>query len=197
MQKLRKMTDEELLGAYAGGCNEAFDELLDRHKSQIFSYILSIVKNKEVADDIFQETFVKAIMTIRQGRYYDSGRFPAWLMRIAHNLVIDYFRQEKSGSTTSTDNPEINVLNRIELSEGTVEDDLVARQTRADIRRFISRLPEEQKAVVLMRYYKNLPFKQIAELTGVSINTALGRMRYALLNLRKMASEADGLAVTA
>lgn len=197
MHKFRNMTDEELVGAYAGGCNEAFDVLLDRHKSQIFSYILSIVKNKEVADDIFQETFVKAILTIRQGRYAESGRFPSWLMRIAHNLVIDYFRQEKSENTTSADNNEVNVLNRIELSEGTVEDDLVARQTRADVRRFIGQLPEEQKAVVVMRYYKNMPFKQIAEQTGVSINTALGRMRYALMNLRKMTAEADRALVTA
>ncbi|MDE7120001.1 MAG: sigma-70 family RNA polymerase sigma factor, partial [Muribaculaceae bacterium] len=151
--------------------------------------IINLVKNKDVADDIFQETFVKAITTIRQGRYTDTGKFSAWLMRIAHNLVIDYFRQEKSENTVSADQEETNVLNRRDLSEENVEDLLVTSQIHTDVRRIMESLPDTQREVLEMRFYRNMSFKEIAETTGVSINTALGRMRYAVLNMRRIASE--------
>ena len=142
-----------------------------------------------MADDIFQETFVKAIMTIKQGRYYDAGKFSAWITRIAHNLIIDYFRQEKSENTVSVDNDDTDVLNRRDLSEENIEDVLVTGQINTDVRRIMESLPESQREVLDMRFYRNMSFKEIAETTGVSINTALGRMRYAVLNMRRIASE--------
>lgn len=195
MKTLKSMTDEELVVLYAQGDNTAFDVLLNRHKSSIHSYIYFIVRNKELTEDIFQETFVKAIMTIRQGRYNEVGKFSAWITRIARNLIIDFFRQEKAEASVSTDDGNYDVLNRRELSEGTVEDMIIDSQIRADIRKIIMHLPESQREVLMMRYYKNLSFKEIAELTGVSINTALGRMRYAILNLRRVAKE-NNIALT-
>lgn len=189
MQNLNRQTDEKLVTAYADGNNETFDVILRRYQDRIFTYIVNIVKNKDIADDIFQETFVKAITTIRQGRYTDSGKFSAWLMRIAHNLIIDYFRQEKSENTVSADQEEVNVLNRRDLSEENVEDILVTSQIHTDVRRIMESLPESQREVLEMRFYRNMSFKEIAEATGVSINTALGRMRYAVLNMRRIASE--------
>lgn len=189
MQKMTKLTDEQLVAAYANGDNKAFDTLLKRHQNRVFSYIYYIVKDKDIADDIFQETFVKAITTIRQNRYTENGKFSAWITRIAHNLVIDYFRQNKSECNVSTDNEEIDILNRQELCDDSIEDVLIGRQVRADIRRLIHALPDAQRKVLMMRYYRDMSFKEIAEATGVSINTALGRMRYALLNMRRMAKE--------
>lgn len=189
MQSLKKMTDDQLVTAYAQGNNPAFDELLMRHKQRVYAYIMQMVKDPDASEDIFQETFVKAIMTIRQGRYNEVGKFSAWITRIARNLIIDYFRQEKTESAVSTDDDNYDVLNRRELSEGTVEDMMIDSQIRADIRKIIMHLPESQRQVLMMRYYRNLSFKEIAELTGVSINTALGRMRYAILNLRRVAKE--------
>ena len=185
------MPDEQLVKAYAKGNNEAFDILLKRHQDRIFNYILRIVKNEDIANDIFQETFVKAIMTIKQGRYTDNGKFPAWISRIAHNLIIDHFRQEKSENMQSADLEDIDVLNRKELCEATVEDLIISDQIMSDVKYLINELPELQKEVLKMRYYQNLSFKEIAEITGVSINTALGRMRYAILNLRRIAAEKD------
>lgn len=184
-------TDEELVKSYAQGNNEAFDALLKRHQDRVFNYILRVVKNEDVANDIFQETFVKAILTIKQGRYTENGKFPAWISRIAHNLIIDHFRQEKSENVQSADIEEIDVLNRKELCERTIEDELIANQITADVKYLIEELPDLQKEVLKMRYYQNLSFKEIASLTGVSINTALGRMRYAILNLRRIAQEKD------
>ena len=186
---MTKLTDEQLVAAYANGDNKAFDTLLKRHQNRVFSYIYYIVKDKDIADDIFQETFVKAITTIRQNRYTENGKFSAWSTRIAHNLVIDYFRQNKSECNVSTDNEEIDILNRQELCDDSIEDVLIGRQVRADIRRLIHALPDAQRKVLMMRYYRDMSFKEIAEATGVSINTALGRMRYALLNMRRMAKE--------
>ncbi len=196
MEMLIKQTDEQLVAAYANGNNEAFDALLNRHQTQVFSYIMRIVRNRDLANDIFQETFVKSITTIRQGRYTDAGKFGAWVNRIAHNLVIDFYRQEKSENTTSTDEGEMDILNRADLSEGTVEDVIVNEQIRKDVRRIIRELPKTQRDVLVMRYYRNLSFKQIADMTGVSINTALGRMRYALINMRRIAKERN-IALTA
>jgi RNA polymerase sigma-70 factor (ECF subfamily) len=162
---------------------------LRRHQTRVFTYIFDIVKNKDIADDIFQETFVKAIMTIKQGRYYDAGKFSAWINRIAHNLIIDYFRQEKSENTVSVDNDDTDVLNRRDLSEENIEDAIITGQINNDVRRIMESLPESQREVLEMRFYRNMSFKEIAETTGVSINTALGRMRYAVLNMRRIASE--------
>lgn len=191
MVNMLSMNDEQLVKAYAQGDNEAFDTLLTRHQERIYSYIVRIVKNEDVANDIFQDTFVKAIMNIRKGRYTDTGKFPAWISRIAHNLIIDYYRQEKSENLQSCDIDEVDLLNRKELSEATVEDLLITEQIHEDVRLLIDELPEAQRKVLVMRYYRNMSFKEIAEATGVSINTALGRMRYAILNMRRIASEKD------
>lgn len=189
MQKLSKLADDQLVAAYANGNNEAFDALLNRHKDRVFSYILHIVKDREQAEDIFQETFVKAIMTIKQGRYTDSGKFSAWISRIAHNLIIDFYRQEKAENTISTDSDVTDMLNRRDLAENNIEDRLVSEQIQEDVRRIIDALPESQREVLMMRYYRDMSFKEIAEATNVSINTALGRMRYAILNMRRIAQE--------
>lgn len=189
MQKLAKITDDVLVQSYANGNNEAFDILLARHQSRLLNYITQLIGSRQQAEDVFQETFVKAIMTIRQGNYTESGKFGAWLARIARNLVIDQFRQEKAEPTLSTDDDGVDILNRKELSELTVEDGMVELQIRDDVRRLVRELPEQQREVLVMRYYQGLSFKEIAEHTGVSINTALGRMRYAILNLRRLARE--------
>lgn len=190
------MTDEELVKVYAEGENKAFDILLKRYEVKVFNYILRIVKNEDLANDIFQDTFVKAILTIRQGRYVDSGKFQAWISRIAHNLIIDYYRQEKSENVQNCDVQEAGILNRKELAEDTIEDIMVSEQIREDVKRLIDLLPEFQKEVLKMRYYLNMSFKEIAEATEVSINTALGRMRYAIMNLRRIAAEKN-VALTA
>ena len=182
-------SDEQLISLYVDGKNEAFDALLERHKDRLFTYIFHAVKNEELADDIFQDTFVKAIMTIRQGRYVDKGHFAAWITRIAHNLIIDYFRQVRNENLQSTDDEDVNILNRKEFSDITVEDTLVMNQIHSDVRRLIRKLPDNQREVLVMRYYRNMSFKEIADTTGVSINTALGRMRYAIINMRRMAEE--------
>ncbi|MDE7376658.1 MAG: sigma-70 family RNA polymerase sigma factor [Muribaculaceae bacterium] len=189
MQKNIELADDLLVTAYAAGDNEAFDTLLNRHQANIFAYIQHLVKDPDLANDIFQETFVKAIMAIKQGRYTGDGRFAAWLARIAHNLVFDSYRQDKSATLVSTDNEEVNVLNRKDLSEGTIEDAIIDTQIMDDVRDLVSALPDDQRAVVEMRYYEDLSFKEIAERTGVSINTALGRMRYAILNMRRRVKE--------
>ena len=189
MNTLKSMTDEELVVCYAQGNNAAFDTLLGRYKSSVYSYIYYIVQDKELAEDIFQETFVKVIMTIKQGRYTENGKFKAWIMRIAHNLIIDYFRQERNENVVSNDEVEVDLFNNIKLCEGTVEDRLVRRQVLSDVRNLVKHLPDNQREVLEMRYYQDLSFKEIAEKTGVSINTALGRMRYAILNMRRMAEE--------
>lgn len=191
MTNFSALTDEQLVRAYAKGNNEAFDTLLRRHQDRIFSYILRIIKNEDIANDIFQETFVKAIQTIRLGRYTENGKFPAWISRIAHNLIIDYYRQEKSENLQSADLTDVDILNRKELCGDTIEDIMISNQIRDDVKYLIEELPELQKEVLMMRYYQNLSFKEIAEITGVSINTALGRMRYAILNLRRIAREKD------
>ncbi|MDE6143434.1 MAG: sigma-70 family RNA polymerase sigma factor [Muribaculaceae bacterium] len=191
MAKYSCMADEQLVSAYAQGSNEAFDILLKRHQERIYNYILRIIKNEDIANDIFQETFVKAILTIKQGRYTENGKFPAWISRIAHNLIIDYYRQEKSENVQSSDIDDVDVLNRKELCEETIEDAIISDQIREDVKYLIKELPHLQREVLNMRYYQNLSFKEIAEITGVSINTALGRMRYAILNLRRIATEKD------
>lgn len=189
MQHYKKLTDEELVAAYAGGDNKAFDNLLERHQQRLFSYIYQLVRDRDLADDLFQETFVKAITTIKQNRYNDQGKFSAWLMRIARNITIDYFRAEKNEIQISTDDTEYDILNRRELSEETIEDMIIDIQIEEDLRVLVDELPDVQREVLTMRFYRDLSFKEIADITDVSINTALGRMRYAILNLRRMAKE--------
>lgn len=189
MQILAQLSDDKLVQSYANGNNEAFDTLLERYQGRLLGYIMQLTGNRQLSEDIFQEAFVKAIMTIKQGNYTETGKFGAWISRIARNLVIDHFRQEKSEPTVSTDDGEVDILNRKELSDDTIEDDIIDLQIRDDVRRLIRELPDTQRQVLVMRYYRNLSFKEIAEKTNVSINTALGRMRYAILNMRRMARE--------
>lgn len=189
MENMQKMTDESLVALYSKGNNQAFDVLLERYKDKIYSYIYFSVRNDELAEDIFQETFVKAIVTIQQGRYTENGKFAAWLTRIAHNLIIDLFRQEKNENVVSNDETEVDLFNDMKLSDDNIETRLVNEQVLRDVRRLVDFLPDNQREVVYMRFYQDLSFKEISEITGVSINTALGRMRYALLNLRRMAEE--------
>ena len=189
MDKLKQMADDALVTLYLEGNNSAFDVLLNRHKDRLFNYIFFIVRSKEVAEDIFQETFVKAIVTLQQGRYTNDGKFAAWITRIAHNLVIDQFRIERNENTVSNDEADFDLLNDAKLSEGTVENQMVNDQVLKDVRMLVDELPDCQREVVFMRYYQDLSFKDIADITGVSINTALGRMRYAIMNMRRIAAE--------
>ncbi|MBS7237885.1 MAG: sigma-70 family RNA polymerase sigma factor [Prevotellaceae bacterium] len=189
MDKLCKLSDEQLVKNYANGDSDAFDTLLARYQQKIYSYILFLVHDDEVADDLFQETFMKAIVTIRQGRYVESGRFSAWLTRIAHNLVIDKYRQDRNSNVISNDASDADLFNDVSLSDITVEMKMITEQSLTDVGRLLKELPDNQKEVLYMRFYQDLSFKEIADATGVSINTALGRMRYGLINLRKMVSE--------
>ena len=189
MENLKQMADDALVTLYLEGNNSAFDVLLNRHKDRLFNYIFFIVRSKEVAEDIFQETFVKAIVTLQQGRYTNDGKFAAWITRIAHNLVIDQFRIERNENAISNDEADFDLLNDARLSEGTVENRIVNDQVLADVRMLVGELPDCQREVVFMRYYQDMSFKDIADITGVSINTALGRMRYAVMNMRRIAAE--------
>lgn len=191
MKNLSHCTDDELVKLYEKGNNTAFEILLMRYKSKVYSYIFMIVRNKELTEDIFQDTFIKAIATIQQGRYVESGRFLGWVNRIAHNLIIDYFRREKNENTFSSDSVDYDIVNNAKLSEKSFEDTLSNEQVLNDVVRLIDYLPESQQSVVRMRFFEDLSFKEIADKTDVSINTALGRMRYALLNMRRIAAEKD------
>lgn len=188
MKKLQDMTDEELALSYADGNNRAFDLLLLRNQSKLFSYILFVVHDRETAEDIFQETFVKVIMRLQEGRYTVSGKFGAWIMRIAHNAIMDWYRDQASMRIvdTSADNDLSNIPGA-DIFEGNIENRFVNSQIMTDVRRLLDALPPMQREVVYMRFYQQLSFKEIADSTDVSINTALGRMRYALLNMRRMA----------
>ena len=183
------LSDRELLEAYRAGNPDAISVLISRHSQRVYDYIRMLVKDSDLADDLFQETFVKAVRVIDQGRYTDQGRFLSWVMRIAHNQVIDHFRSQRKDHVINESEAGYDILGTQRLSEGSVEERLVGEQIEADLRRLIEQLPDEQREVVKMRYYGNLSFKEIAEQTEVSINTALGRMRYALINLRKMIKE--------
>lgn len=189
MQNYSRLSDEQLVAAYADGNNEAFDTLLTRHQNRVYTYILHIVKSNELADDIFQETFVKAITTIKQGRYTEAGKFSAWITRIAHNHIIDHYRQEKAAGLVSTDETDSTLLNRKELADETIEDMMIDRQISTDVVRIMNELPDSQREVLEMRFYRDMSFKEIADATNVSINTALGRMRYAIINMRRIAKD--------
>ena len=189
MQNLIQLTDDQLVALYSNGNSKAFDTLISRYQDKLYSYINFIVRNRDLADDIFQDTFVKAIVTLQKGCYTCTGKFGAWLTRIAHNLIIDFFRQDKNENTVSNDAHEYDLFNDASLAESNIEDSLINEQTLRDVRRLVDALPDNQREVVFMRYYQDLSFKEIADITGVSINTALGRMRYALINIRKMSMD--------
>ncbi|MFZ4724673.1 MAG: RNA polymerase sigma factor [Paludibacter sp.] len=191
MKTLNLLTDDELVKLYETGNNKAFEILLLRYKSKAYTYIYLIVRNRELAEDIFQDTFIKAIATIQQGRYIESGKFLAWINRIAHNLIIDHFRREKNENTFSADAVDYDIVNNAKLSEKSFEDTISNEQVLADVVHLIDFLPASQQKVIRMRYFEDMSFKEIAEKTNVSINTALGRMRYALLNMRRIANEKD------
>jgi RNA polymerase sigma-70 factor (ECF subfamily) len=185
-----KLSDKELIGQFVSGHTKAFEILIARHKDKVYSYILYNVKNQELAEDIFQDTFIKVINSLKKGVYFEQGVFASWVIRIAHNLIIDHFRKENRMPTYSNDSlPELNLFNSKNFSDETVEDLIVREQIERDVRNLIDELPDEQKEVVLLRIFGNLSFKEIADQTNVSINTALGRMRYALMNLRKLVDE--------
>ena len=183
------VSDQNLLNCYLSGDRGAISQLIERHSRRVRDYIRMMVKDDDVADDIFQETFIKAVRVIDEGRYTDNGRFLSWILRIAHNQVIDYFRAQKQNRQLNESDAGYDVLGSLRFAERTVEDEIVGEQIADDVRHMVELLPEEQRTVVMMRYYSGLSFKEIADQTGVSINTALGRMRYALINLRKMIKE--------
>jgi RNA polymerase sigma-70 factor (ECF subfamily) len=189
MKNLNEMTDEQLALAYIEGDNRAFDMLLARNQSKLFSYILFVVKDRDLADDIFQETFVKVVTRLQQRKYSPSGKFGAWLMRIAHNVIMDWYREQRLDRVI--DAPKDNDLSNMggDLLDTNIENTYINRQVLSDVKKMMGMLPTAQREVVFMRFYQEMSFKEIAETTGVSINTSLGRMRYALLNLRRMARE--------
>ncbi len=191
MDSLARLTDEELVRLYAHGESKAFEELLFRYKDRVYAYIFLFVRDRELAEDIFQDTFVKAISTIQRGKYVDTGKFLSWLNRIAHNLMVDYFRREQQENTFAVEGAGYDVMNDIRLAEKSVEDVISNAQVMEDVARLVARLPDVQREVVRMRYFEEMSFKEIAERSGVSINTALGRMRYALINMRRMAVEGN------
>ena len=185
----RVLSDQVLLNNYLSGDRAAISQLIDRHTHRVRDYIRMMVKDHDVADDILQETFIKAVRVIDEGRYADTGKFLSWILRIAHNLVIDHFRSQKNAKTVSESDAGYNMLGTLRFAERTVEDAMISSQIEEDVRRLVDRLPDEQREVVIMRYYSGLSFQEIADQTDVSINTALGRTRYALINLRNMVTE--------
>ena len=190
MKEMERMTNEELALLYVGGNNKAFDELLQRTQQKLFAYIMFVVRNEDLANDIFQETFVKVITKLQEGKYTDSGKFTFWLTRIAHNAIMDWYRTQKSEHIVDlADDNNLSILKGDQVMDMHRESEIVNEQVMQDVKRMMEALPASQREVVYMRFYQQLSFKEIAELTGVSINTALGRMRYALMNMRKMARE--------
>lgn len=184
----QSLSEQELIVSYLKGNEESFSELINRHERKIFTSIYILVKDRDLANDIFQDTFIKVINTLRSGSYNEEGKFLGWVLRIAHNLVIDHFRKEKRMPMLH-DTEEYSIFDVIGLTDENVEDKLVREQILQMVRRLVEELPLDQKEVVIMRHYGNMSFKEIAEHTNVSINTSLGRMRYALINLRKLIDE--------
>ena len=190
MKNYASMTDEMLALQYAGGDNRAFDELLTRNQKKLYDYILFVVRDPEQANDVFQETFVKAITKLQEGKYTDSGKFSFWLMRIAHNVIMDTYREQKSARIIEpTADNDLSKLKNNDVMDLNRENELVNTQILRDVRHIMDSLPAPQREVVYMRYYQELSFKEIAQTTGVSINTSLGRMRYAIINMRRMAKQ--------
>ncbi|MBT3244028.1 MAG: sigma-70 family RNA polymerase sigma factor [Bacteroidetes bacterium] len=186
---LQSLEDHVLVKQFIDGDQSSLEELIKRHKSRIYTYILLIVKNPHLAEDIFQDTFIKVIKSLKRGKYQDKGKFVSWVLRIAHNLIIDYYRKQKYQKTISNDDTEVDLFNSKKLAEDTIEDSLVQDQILSEVRYLMDSLPSDQRNVVYLRHYCGLSFKEIADQTGVSINTALGRMRYALINMRRLIEE--------
>lgn len=183
--KLEQRTDQELVRLYAAGDEAGLEVLIDRYKTKLYTSIYLLVKDEPLAEDIFQDTFIKVINTLRSGRYNEEGKFLPWVMRIAHNLVIDYYRKERRAPVV-VNSDGFDIFDVLQFSDESVETRMIREQVHSDLRRMIQRLPDDQKEVLIMRHYGDMSFKEIAAVTEVSINTALGRMRYALNNLRKM-----------
>ena len=183
------LSDQVLLNNYLSGDRNAISRLIERHSRRVRDYINMMVKDRDVAEDIFQETFIKAVRVIDEGRYTDNGKFLSWILRIAHNQVIDHFRAQRQSKAVTESEAGYDVLGTLRFAERTVEDSMVSDQIERDVRALVELLPAEQREVVMLRYFSGLSFKDIAEQTEVSINTALGRMRYALINLRRMINE--------
>lgn len=184
--KSKKKKDYELVKQFIDGDQKSIEDLISRHKDRVFTYIVLIVKDTQLAEDIFQDTFIKVIKSLRKGKYQEKGIFVSWVIRIAHNLIIDYFRKSKHLRTYSSEDGDVDVFNSKKLSGDNIEDILITDQIASDVRKLVNMLPNEQKEVILLRHYGGLSFKEISEQTNVSINTALGRMRYALINMRKL-----------
>ncbi len=183
------MKDYELVNKFIAGDKDSIEVLINRHKNRVFTYIVLIVKDQQLAEDIFQDTFIKVIKSLEKGKYQEKGIFVSWVVRIAHNLIIDYFRKSKHLKTYSSDANDMDVFNIKKLADENIEDVLINDQIAEDVRKLVDLLPNEQKEVIMLRHYGGLSFKEIADQTEVSINTALGRMRYALINLRKIIDE--------
>lgn len=179
-------SDKELVKSFIDGNRSSIEVLINRHKDKVFTYISLLVKNQQLAEDIFQDTFIKVVKSLHAGKYRDNGKFVSWVIRIAHNLIIDHFRKEKQLNTCLKEDYKTDIFNSKKLAEENIEDMLIKDQIMNDVRSLIDELPEDQKQVILLRHYGGLSFKEIAEQTNVSINTALGRMRYALINMRKL-----------
>ena len=182
----RHFSDQELVELFIKGNKFGIEELIHRHKAKVYTYILLVVKDQHLAEDIFQDTFIKVIRSLAEGKYKDNGRFLSWVIRIAHNLVIDHFRKEKQMNTISNDSYEADIFNSKKFSDKNIEEMIIRDQILNDVKMLLDELPEDQRQVVLLRHYGGLSFKEIADQTNVSINTALGRMRYALINMRKI-----------
>ena len=190
MKQFDNMSDEELALLYIKGNNRAFDELLIRNQSKLFTYILFMVKDQDVANDIFQDTFVKVITKLHEGKYTDSGRFSYWITRIAHNVIMDWYRIQKNEHIVEpTEDNDLSNLKGASVTDTNRENEIINEQILSDVKHMMNCLPVSQREVVYMRFYQDLSFKEIADITGVSINTSLGRMRYAILNMRRMAKD--------
>lgn len=190
MKKLHELADEELVSLYTQGNNSAFDTLLKRYESKVFSYLLYSVKNQELAEDLFQDVFIKMVVRLKNGQYAENGKFSSWMMRIVHNHLIDYYRTTPTDKIISNDESEIDLFNNADIAVNeNREQEMINHQTLKEVKQLIALLPDNQREVLMMRVYDELSFKEIAVKTNCSINTALGRMRYAILNLRHMAYE--------
>lgn len=190
-----KLNDQELVSLYLKGNEAAFEVLLKRHQQKIYGYIFKMVRDSDLTEDVYQDTFIKVINTLKRGKYNEEGKFLPWVMRIAHNLIIDHFRKSNKmpivgrKKTSTNEDDEFDIFDIIKLTDNSIEDDMIEEQIHNDVRELVNHLPKEQRQIVMMRHYKEMSFKDIAETCDISINTALGRMRYALINLRKLVEE--------